>query len=121
VVGSTCCAGAGDGCATWTGAAVVGCAGCSTVFFGFGRTVWVRLGVGEAAAGIVLAEAEGLLAEAAASLALGDVPVCELVVATIATTATAATAITATTPHTAGRRRPARRRVGPVSPVTHEI
>jgi hypothetical protein len=120
VVGSTRCAGAGEGCAAWTGASVAGCVGRSTVFFGFGRTVWVRLEAGEVVAGVGLADREGLLlVRAAASLAPGDVPVCELVVATIATTATAAMAITAATPHTADRRRPAQRRVGPSSPVTY--
>jgi hypothetical protein len=116
VVGSACCAGAGDGCADWTGASVVGCAGRSTVFFGFGRTVWVRLGAGEEVAEVGLAEREGLLlTSTAASLAPG-----ELVVAVIATTTITATAIMAATPHTADRRRPVQRRVGPSSPVTHE-
>jgi hypothetical protein len=124
VVGSICCAGAGDGCTgctAWTGASVAGCVGRSTVLFGFGRIVWVRLAIGEAVAGVGLAEREGrLLARAVASLALGGVPVRELVIATIVTTATAATAIMAATPHTAGRRRPARRRIGPFSLDTHE-
>lgn len=120
MVGSTRCAGAVDGCAAWTGAPVAGCAGRATVFSGFGRTVWVRLGVGEAAAEVELAEGEGLLLTlAAASLAPGDVPVCELVVVAITTAATAATAITAATPHTVGRRRPVQRRVGSSSPVTY--
>jgi hypothetical protein len=121
VVGSACCAGAGDGCAAWTGASVAGCAGRSTVFFGFGRTVWVRLGAGEVVAGVGLTEREGLLlARAAASLAPGDVPVCEFVISTTVTTTTAATAITAAIPHTADRGRPVQRRVGPSSPVTYE-
>ena len=121
MVGCTGCAGAGDGCAAWTGASVVGCAGRSTVFFGFGRTVCVRLGAGEAVAGVGLAEGEELLlARVAASLVPGDMPVCEFVVAAIASTATAATAIMAAIPHTVGRRRPAQRRDGPFSPVTHE-
>jgi hypothetical protein len=82
--------------------------------------MWVRLGAGEAVAEVGLAEREGLLARTAASLAPGDVPVCEFVISAIATTATPATAITAATPHMADRMRPVQRRFGSSSPVTYK-